>query len=153
MRFDFDPEKSARNLAKHGIDFLMAQAIWNHRDRLETPAKWVNEPRTRVLDESKESSGPRLSRCAMKTRHASSRSAGRALKKSRITKKVARRPLARATRPGRQVQRVNVDFPLDFLRAIDADARRIGVTRQAWIKMQLAARLAGQDGRPSDGDR
>ena len=48
---------------------------------------------------------------------------------------------ARATRPGRVVQRVNVDFPVDLLRAIDADARRIGVTRQAWIKMRLAATL------------
>jgi hypothetical protein len=39
------------------------------------------------------------------------------------------------------VQRVNVDFPIDLLRAIDADARRIGVTRQAWITMRLAATL------------
>jgi len=47
----------------------------------------------------------------------------------------------RSTRPGRVVQRVNVDFPIDLLRAIDADARRIGVTRQAWIKMRLAQTL------------
>ena len=46
---------------------------------------------------------------------------------------------ARSTRPGRQ--RVNVDFPIDLLRAIDADARRIGVTRQAWIKMRCAETL------------
>ncbi|HKA39796.1 MAG TPA: hypothetical protein VKD25_08505 [Burkholderiales bacterium] len=41
-------------------------------------------------------------------------------------------------RPGRHVQRVNVDFPTTMLRRIDADATRIGVTRQAWIKMHLA---------------
>jgi uncharacterized DUF497 family protein len=29
MRFEFDPEKSAANLAKHGIDFETAQALWN----------------------------------------------------------------------------------------------------------------------------
>ena len=34
----------------------------------------------------------------------------------------------RARRPGREVQRVNVDFPVDLLKAIDQEARRIGVT-------------------------
>ena len=28
MQFEYDPEKSAANLAKHGIDFEQAQAIW-----------------------------------------------------------------------------------------------------------------------------
>jgi hypothetical protein len=49
--------------------------------------------------------------------------------------------LERATRPGREVQRVNVDFPVDLLRAIDREARRIGVTRQAFIKLRLADAL------------
>jgi hypothetical protein len=49
--------------------------------------------------------------------------------------------LARATRPGREVQRVNVDFPVDLLRAIDREAKRIGVTRQAFIKLRLADTL------------
>ena len=31
--------------------------------------------------------------------------------------------LAKATRPGRDVQRVNVDFPVDLLRAIDREAK------------------------------
>ncbi len=46
--------------------------------------------------------------------------------------------IARAARPGRVTQRVNVDFPLDLLAAIDREARRIGVTRQAFIKLRLA---------------
>jgi hypothetical protein len=46
-----------------------------------------------------------------------------------------------ARRPGREVQRVNVDFPLDLLRAIDQEAQRIGVTRQAFIKIRLADTL------------
>ena len=50
--------------------------------------------------------------------------------------------LARATRPGREVQRVNVDFPVDLLDAIDREARRIGVSRQAFIKLRLADTLA-----------
>lgn len=46
-----------------------------------------------------------------------------------------------ARRPGRDVQRVNVDFPREFLTEIDREAKRVGVTRQAWIKMSLAAIL------------
>jgi hypothetical protein len=49
--------------------------------------------------------------------------------------------LAKARRPGRAVQRVNVDFPVDLLRDIDQEARRLGVTRQAFIKIRLADSL------------
>ncbi len=38
-------------------------------------------------------------------------------------------------------QRVNVDFPLDLLHQIDEECRRVGVTRQAWIKMVCDERL------------
>lgn len=31
MDFEFDPAKSAANLAKHGIGFVAAQAIWDAR--------------------------------------------------------------------------------------------------------------------------
>ena len=49
--------------------------------------------------------------------------------------------LDKATRPGRKVQRVNVDFPVDLLSAIDREAKRIGVSRQAFIKLRLADSL------------
>ena len=49
--------------------------------------------------------------------------------------------LTKATRPGRAVQRVNVDFPVDLLREIDQEARRLGVTRQAFIKIRIADSL------------
>jgi len=49
--------------------------------------------------------------------------------------------LAEGVRPGRAVQRVNVDFPVDLLRDIDQEARRLGVTRQAFIKVRLADAL------------
>jgi hypothetical protein len=49
--------------------------------------------------------------------------------------------LAKAVRPGRAVQRVNVDFPVDLLREIDQEARRLGVTRQAFIKVRMADAL------------
>lgn len=49
--------------------------------------------------------------------------------------------LGKGARPGREVQRVNVDFPVDLLREIDQEARRLGVTRQAFIKVRLADAL------------
>ena len=49
--------------------------------------------------------------------------------------------LAGAKRPGREVQRVNVDFPLELLNEIDRQARRLGVTRQAFIKIRVADSL------------
>ena len=48
---------------------------------------------------------------------------------------------SKASRPGREVQRVNVDFPVDLLREIDQEARRLGVTRQAFIKIRMADSL------------
>jgi hypothetical protein len=38
-------------------------------------------------------------------------------------------------------QRVTIDFPLKLLRAIDAECRQVGVTREAWIKMACDERL------------
>jgi hypothetical protein len=49
--------------------------------------------------------------------------------------------LDKARRPGREVQRVNVDFPKTFLAEIDREAQRVGVSRQAWIKTTLASVL------------
>ena len=52
--------------------------------------------------------------------------------------------LSKASRPGRNVQRVNVDFPVDLLLAIDREARRVGVTRQAFIKLRRADALTSR---------
>jgi uncharacterized DUF497 family protein len=49
MAFEFDSEKSAANKAKHGIDFIEAQQIWNDADRLEIPARSLDEPRYQVI--------------------------------------------------------------------------------------------------------
>jgi hypothetical protein len=46
-----------------------------------------------------------------------------------------------ARRPGREIKRVNVDFPQWMVTKLDAEARRRGVTRQALIKMWLSDRL------------
>ena len=49
--------------------------------------------------------------------------------------------LSRARRPGREVQRVNVDFPTWMVSSLDAEASRLGITRQAVIKTWIAERL------------
>ncbi len=49
MPFEFDLEKSAANKAKHGIDFVEAQDIWTDTDRLEIPARSMDEPRYQVI--------------------------------------------------------------------------------------------------------
>ncbi|MBR2835235.1 MAG: hypothetical protein IKE43_05955 [Coriobacteriales bacterium] len=43
--------------------------------------------------------------------------------------------------PNRELKRVNVDFPLWMITALDNEANRIGVNRQAIIKIWLAERL------------
>jgi hypothetical protein len=48
--------------------------------------------------------------------------------------------LSTATRPNRQ-KRVNVDFPVWVVEALDREADRLGVTRQSIIKVWIAERL------------
>lgn len=49
MNFEFDPDKSASNLQKRGIDFRRAQALWDDPDLIEIPAKTEDEPRYLVI--------------------------------------------------------------------------------------------------------
>lgn len=49
--------------------------------------------------------------------------------------------LADALRPGHEQKRVNVDFPIWMIEALDHEARRLGVTRQSIIKVWIAERL------------
>jgi len=46
-----------------------------------------------------------------------------------------------ARRPGLEPRRVNVDFPSWVVEALDRQADRLGVTRQALIKLWIAERL------------
>jgi len=48
---------------------------------------------------------------------------------------------SKATRPALVPKRVNVDFPVWMVDALDKEARRLGVTRQSIIKVWLAERL------------
>ena len=49
MEFEFDPQKSASNKRKHGIDFVVAQALWEDPDRLQGPAKTQGELRFMLI--------------------------------------------------------------------------------------------------------
>ena len=87
MEFEYDPQKGDGNLARHGISFEEATLLWSDPDRLEAPAKTVDEARyamkaeefDRLFDEGEDI--------------------------------VEHLDLTSASRPGRQSKRVNVDFP------------------------------------------
>jgi len=49
--------------------------------------------------------------------------------------------LSKARRPAEEQKRINVDFPVWMIAALDREAKRRGVTRQAIIKMWLAEHL------------
>jgi uncharacterized DUF497 family protein len=49
MRFEFDAAKSTANLAKHGIDFEMAQDLWRDIERLVLPSQHQKEPRKLLI--------------------------------------------------------------------------------------------------------
>ena len=49
MPFEFDPLKSVANKAKHGIDFVQAQALWSDPERIELPARPTSEPRFLII--------------------------------------------------------------------------------------------------------
>jgi uncharacterized DUF497 family protein len=54
VSFEFDRLKSAANKAKHGIDFVEAQALWSDPERIELPARPTNEPRFLIVGRIKQ---------------------------------------------------------------------------------------------------
>jgi hypothetical protein len=49
--------------------------------------------------------------------------------------------LSKARRPGHEQKRVNVDFPIWMVESLDREAKRLGVPRQALIKVLVARHL------------
>ena len=49
--------------------------------------------------------------------------------------------VTKAKRPGQEQKRVNVDFPTWMIRLLDKEAKRLGVPRQAIIKVWIGERL------------
>jgi len=50
--------------------------------------------------------------------------------------------LSKASHPGYEQTSIDVDFPVWMLEALDQEAQRLGITRQAIIKVWIADRLA-----------
>ena len=48
---------------------------------------------------------------------------------------------SKAQRPNTEIRRVNVDFPAWVVQGLDRQAQRLGVTRQALIKLWIAEKL------------
>ncbi len=55
--------------------------------------------------------------------------------------------LSTIRRPHLESRRVNVDFPVWMVDALDREARRLGVTRQSIIKVWIAERLEAVAGK------
>ena len=49
--------------------------------------------------------------------------------------------LSKARRPQQEQKRVNVDFPIWMIHSLDKEAKRLGVPRQAIIKVWVSERL------------
>ena len=49
--------------------------------------------------------------------------------------------LTKIRRPNQEPRRVNVDFPTWMVNSLDREAKRLGITRQALIKVWIAERL------------
>ena len=49
--------------------------------------------------------------------------------------------LTKIKRPNQEPRRVNVDFPTWMVNSLDREAKRLGITRQALIKVWIAERL------------
>jgi hypothetical protein len=54
MGFEYDPDKSAENKRKHGLDFEEAQALWKDAALVEIPARVIDEPRWVVIGKIEE---------------------------------------------------------------------------------------------------
>lgn len=50
-------------------------------------------------------------------------------------------------RPGLEIQRVNVDFPIWMIESLDLEAGRLGVPRQSVIKFWISECLTGKSSR------
>lgn len=47
--FEFDDKKSQTNLIKHGIDFIVAQRLWEDPEFVEIQARSTDEPRSLII--------------------------------------------------------------------------------------------------------
>lgn len=58
VEFEFDAGKSAANAAKHGIDFVQAQQLWQDPMRVDIPPERLTSPDGSWSGSSKAGTGP-----------------------------------------------------------------------------------------------
>jgi uncharacterized protein len=153
MRFEYDPEKSAQNKTKHGIDFEEAQSLWADPMLVEIPARTSDEARWLLIGKIDEKHWSAV--VTRRGEHIRLISVRRSrleevtiMKAKTFDRKfdsggrvVDQLDLNQARRVGTDPRRVNVDFPAWMVDSLDREARRLGVTRQSLIKLWLADRL------------
>jgi hypothetical protein len=54
--------------------------------------------------------------------------------------------ISNSRRPGLEAKSIKIDFPLWMLESLDKEAKKLGVTRQAVIKLWLSDRLQNSAG-------
>ncbi|MCK5340260.1 MAG: hypothetical protein KAJ60_04250 [Desulfobulbaceae bacterium] len=52
--------------------------------------------------------------------------------------------VSKSRRPEQEAKRVNIDFPLWVVQRVDKEAKRLGVTRQALLKIWIAEKVEGK---------
>ncbi len=57
---------------------------------------------------------------------------------------------SKASRPGLEQRRVNVDLPNWMINSLDMEAKRVGVTRQSIVKVWLAERIKAEQASSSN---
>jgi uncharacterized DUF497 family protein len=139
--FEFDEAKSRANKAKHGIDFVEAQALWLDRDLLSAVSRSVTEPRFLFVGKIDGKHWSAIVTYRGETIRIISVRRSRvreveAYEARELDKKfdegvedvIDEFDLSTATRPNREQKRVNVDFPLWMVESLDREASRLGVT-------------------------
>ena len=160
MDFEFDPDKSASNKLKHGIDFMEAQDLW-FVHRLCSAATGAGRPAMRgsrgiVTGTCGRLFIPTAERISGSFRFGKRAGAtGKSMKKTfpKTEEELTDRfdagedleslgfDVKKAQVEQPKIKRVNVDFPEHMLAMLDREAELRGINRQALIKTWLYERL------------
>ena len=162
MQYEYDPEKSLHNKTKHGIDFEETQALWRDEHCLSIPAYFRGEDRFAMIGRidaimwtaiyTMREESIRLISCRR------SRKEEADLYDCKKINKISAKEfdhifdegneditpyldLNAASRSNLAAKRVSVDVPAWMVQAIDRQADKIGVSRQAFIKFTLHEKL------------
>jgi len=149
MNFEYDKTKSSINKSKHNIDFKEAQKLWDDPYSFELPSEQsADEERFLVLGKIDSKNYTAI----ITYRDTNIRIMKRRLncmKASELDKKFDDNQedildyfdRSKIKMINEEPKRVNIDFPLWMVQSLDREAKHVGVSRQAVIKMWLAEKL------------